>query len=290
VIIYARLCKYVIDCAGRFARTEAIRIERFQEMSENFKLAAVRRNKIAELVGLHGAIGFRDLCDQFDVSEATIRRDLQTLDAKGLVARTHGGVMVNTNVMADLPNEERKTVGAEEKRRIGIAAIDMLAGDEVVFLDAGTTAEAVADNAHKKKDCSYVTTSLGVANQLQSQGIRDFYVIGGSYQKVNDSFAGTLAISAVRSLSFDIAFLCCSAVDVNKRSISVASEVYSQVQKEVILNTRRSFVVADSSKFKFNAFMRTARFDQISGIITNRELEADMVAQVEQAEMELVLV
>lgn len=166
----------------------------------------------------------------------------------------------------------------------------MLAGDEVVFLDAGTTAHAVAAHAHKKNCCTYVTTSLGVANQLQAQGIGNFYMIGGSYEPVNDSFAGTLAVSALRSLSFDIAFLCCSAVDVNKRSISVASEVYAQVQKEVILNTRRRFVIADASKFKPNAFMRTSQFDQITGIITNRELDEGTIADIKDADLDLVLV
>lgn len=259
-------------------------------MSEHFDLAAVRRRKIAELVRARGAMGIRDLSDQFGVSEATIRRDLKALEDGGLVVRTHGGVLINSNVIVDLPNEERKSVGAEEKLRIGQAAIESLSGDEVVFLDAGTTAHSVASFAHKKPGCNYVTTSLGVANQLQAQGIENFYMIGGSYQLVNDSFAGTLAISTLRTLSFDIAFLCCSAVDVNKRSISVASEVYSQVQKEVILNTRRRFVIADNSKFKSNAFMRTARFDQISGIITNRELDEGTIAKVREADLELVLV
>jgi DeoR/GlpR family transcriptional regulator of sugar metabolism len=79
-------------------------------------------------------------------------------------------------------------------------------------------------------------------------------------------------------------------VDVTRRSISVASEVYAQVQKEVILNTRRRFVIADASKFKPNAFMRTARFDQITGIITNRELDEGSVADVKDADLELVLI
>ena len=109
-------------------------------------------------------------------------------------------------------------------------------------------------------------------------------MIGGSYQPVNDSFTGTLAISALRSLSFDIAFLCCSAIDVDRRSISVASEAYSQMQKEVISNTRRRYVVADTSKFRPNAFMQTARFDQISGIITNREVDSEIVTQLEDDE------
>ncbi|MEH6726940.1 MAG: DeoR/GlpR family DNA-binding transcription regulator [Hyphomicrobiales bacterium] len=259
-------------------------------MSEHLDLAAVRRQKIAVIVRARGSMGIRDLSEEFGVSEATIRRDLKALDNGGVVVRTHGGVLINSNVIVDLPNEERKSVGAEEKRRIGQAAVEMLSGDEVVFLDAGTTAHAVAAYAHRKPDCTYVTTSLGVANQLQAQGIANFYIIGGGYQPVNDSFTGTLAISALRGLSFDIAFLCCSAVDVSKASISVASEAYAQVQKEVILNSRRRFVVADSSKFKSNAFMRTARFDQISGIITNSELDESTIAKVKETDLELLLV
>ena len=129
-------------------------------------------------------MGIRDLGLQFGVSDATIRRDLKALDDEGIVVRTHGGVLMNANVRVDLPNEERKAVGTAEKRRIGEAAIEMLAGDEVVFLDAGTTAHAVAAHAHKKNCCTYVTTSLGVANQLQAQGIGNFYMIGGSYEPV----------------------------------------------------------------------------------------------------------
>jgi DeoR/GlpR family transcriptional regulator of sugar metabolism len=189
-----------------------------------------------------------------------------------------------------LPNEERKSVGAEEKLRIGQAAIDLLAGDEVVFLDAGTTSHAIAALTYKKPSCTYVTTSLEVANLLQTNNIKQFYIIGGSYQPVNDSFTGTLAISALRSLSFDIAFLCCSAIDTERQSISVANEAYSQVQREVIPNTRRRYVMADTSKFKPNAFMQTARFDQISGIITNREVEDEITLQLKNAGLDLVLV
>ena len=243
-------------------------------MSEQFGLAAVRRRKIAELVRVHGSMGSRDLSDRFGVSEATIRRDLKALDEEGVVVRTHGGVLINSSVMVDLPNEERKSVGAEEKRRIGLAAIDMLAGDEVVFLDAGTTALRHRCRCAQKARLHLRDHVARRCQPAAGPGHRaDFIMIGGSYQTVNDSFAGTLAISALRSLSFDIAFLCCSAIDVDRRSISVASEAYSQVQKEVIANTRRRYVVADTSKFRPNAFIQTARFDELNGIITNREVD-----------------
>ncbi|MFK7762587.1 MAG: DeoR/GlpR family DNA-binding transcription regulator [Roseobacter sp.] len=259
------------------------------KITDNFELAAVRRERIVDLVAVRGAMTLRDLCDHFSVSNATMRRDLQALDNEGRVERTHGGVMKNTSVLGDLSNDQRKSVGAEEKNRIGLAAINLLSGDEVVFLDAGTTAHAVAVHANKKPNCTYVTTSLGIAKKLQSLGITDFYLIGGAYEPINDSFAGTLAIEALRSLSFDVAFICCSAIDLKSRSISVASEAYSQVQKEVLSNSRTKFVIADGSKFKSSAFMRTATFSQVSGIITTREASQGDLAMIRKTNLELVL-
>lgn len=258
-------------------------------MQENTNLSGVRRRKIAQIVQEHGSVAVRDLCQRFGMSEATIRRDLRELDELGVVTRTHGGVMMNARVMADLPNEERKQVGSEEKRRIGLAAIDLLSGDEVVFLDAGTTALAVADNASRKPGCRYVTTCLGVARRLREQEIPSFFMIGGSYQRVNDSFAGALAISALRSLSFDVSFLCCSAVDIVRRSISIGDEAYSQVQREAIAVSRRNIVVAHRDKFSANAFIRTAGFEDLDTIVTDRDLDRDAVARVRGAGLEVIL-
>lgn len=258
-------------------------------MTKNLNLSGVRRRKIAELVEQHGAVGVRDLCERFGKSEATIRRDLRELGEQGVVTRTHGGVMINSPIMSDLPNEERKLVASDAKRRIGLAAIEMLTGDEVVFLDAGTTALCVAENAHLRPDCRYVTTSLGVARRLKMQEIRGFVMIGGSYQSVNDSFAGIIAISALRKLSFDIAFLCCSAVDVTRRSIAIGDETYSQVQTEAIASSRRRVVTAHHDKFAANAFVRTASFDQLDGIVTNRELDDAIVARLSSTDLEVIL-
>ena len=259
------------------------------KMSNSFELAAVRREKIFDLVEARGSMTLRDLCDHFGVSDATMRRDLRFLDEDSRMVRTHGGVMKNSSVLVDLPNEQRKSVAIGEKGRIGLAAINLLNGDEVVFLDAGTTAHAVAVQATSKPDCTYVTSSLGIAKKLQSQGIAKFYLVGGSYEPINDSFSGTLAITALRSLSFDVAFICCSAIDVERRSISMASEAYSQVQKEVMSNSGKIFVIADSSKIKPSAFIQTATFSQISGIITNSEASQDDLDLLGQCDLELLL-
>ncbi len=262
-------------------------------MPDNAHLSGLRRKKIAELVEERGAVAVRDLVEQFGKSEATIRRDLRKLGESGAVTRTHGGVMMRDtpapDIPPDIPNEQRMQVRPDEKRRIGRAAIDMLAGGEVVFLDAGTTALCAADNAHLKPECCYVTTCLGVASRLRAQRIERFFVIGGAYREVNDSFTGALAIAALRSLSFDIAFLCCTAIDTARGTVAVRDEAYSQVQKEAIASSRRNFVIADHGKFDTTAFMRTAGFEELDGIVTNQELNRDILGRLSATKLEIVL-
>jgi DeoR/GlpR family transcriptional regulator of sugar metabolism len=252
-------------------------------------LAGARRARIEELVRERGAVSVQELCEEFEKSEATIRRDLLELANKGSVTRTHGGVMINSHVIYDLPNDKRKSIGADEKRRIADAAIEMLTGDEVVFLDAGTTALAVAEQAQRKPDCHYVTTSLGVARRLKAQKIENFFLVGGSYNGINDSFVGTLAIAAIRSLSFDISFLCCSSINVSRKSIGLHDHAYSQTQKEAISASRLNYVIADDTKFQATALIWTAEFRELDGIITNRELDDSIAAQLKEQKMEVVL-
>jgi DeoR/GlpR family transcriptional regulator of sugar metabolism len=252
-------------------------------------LAGVRRRKITKLVEERGAVGVKDLSEEFGVSNVTIRRDLKELGQLGVVTRTHGGVMINSAIMGDLSNEERKIVAHSEKTRIGRVAIEMLSGTEVVYLDAGTTALSVAGNAYLKPDCHYVTTCLGVANLLMEQDIKHFFLIGGAYRNTNDSFTGTLAIAALRSLSFDVSFLCCSAIDIGRRSISINDEVYSLVQKEAISSSRRNIVVAHHDKVSTSGFVHTAGFDQLECIISDSGLNDESRARLKHANIEVFL-
>jgi DeoR/GlpR family transcriptional regulator of sugar metabolism len=188
-----------------------------------------------------------------------------------------------------LPNEERLLIHSEAKSRIGLAAIKRLSGDEIVFLDAGTTGLAVSMNAHLKPNCRYVTTCLRIASRLRDQHIPNFYLIGGAYISVNDSFGGQLAISAIRSLSFDVSFLCCSAIDLDRRSISIGDEEYSQVHAEVVAATRSNIVVAHHEKFGASGFIHTASLSDIECLITDRGLDESVKRCLTEARIDVVL-
>lgn len=289
-ILIARFCLFMTECVHFWDRAaDATEHKQKVVMMSAMRLGPVRRRKILDLVEGRGSVAVRELSEEFGVSEATIRRDLRELGDSGAVTRTHGGVVNNASAIMDLSNDERLLVHSEEKHRIGQADIDLLSGDEIVFLDAGTTALAIAERAHLKPECRYATTCIRIASRLRDQKIPDFYLIGGVYIGVNDSFGGTLTISALRALSFDVSFLCCSAIDVERRSISLGDEGYCQIHAEVVRATRRNMVVAHHVKLAACGFIRSASLDDIDCVIIDDGLDDDSLARLKDADVEVVL-
>ncbi len=113
-------------------------------MPDDTQLVAVRQQQIADLINKNESAKLGELRTSFGVSEATIRRDLAALEAKGMIMRTHGGAVANLLVSQVLPNENRAVSNVEEKTRIARAASKLIKGAETVFLDAGTTALQIA--------------------------------------------------------------------------------------------------------------------------------------------------
>lgn len=259
-------------------------------MSDDNQLAAVRQKNILELVNRNQSAKLTELLEHFGVSEATIRRDLATLEKKGVLVRTHGGAVANKFVSQDWSNEQRAVTNVEEKSRIGKAATKLMAGDKTIFLDAGTTAMQIAREVENNSASRFVTNSLGIANELRHKNTASMYLLGGAYLTINDSFTGSIAINAIRSLSFDIAFLCVSAIDVKRHNVSIGSELYSQVQKEVIAVSRQSYVVADHTKFRSSAFVITANFAQIDGVITTKLADPAAIETARSAGLEVIVV
>ncbi len=256
---------------------------------EGAQLSAVRQKRLLEIVRQRNAVSIRDLCDYLQVSDATVRRDVTMLDRKGLLSRTHGGVVANSIVNFDLPQSDRVRLREEEKARIGGASLSMLQGDETVLIDAGTTALSIAMGARQHPGCTYVTTSLGAANILKEQGLNNYYLLGGAYLGVNDSFAGSITIAAIRNLSFDIAFLSVSAIDIHRRAISLGNEAYAQVQREILAVSRKNVVVADHTKFKASAFSQTATFEDLDAIVTDTMIDETARAAFDDDRLELIL-
>jgi DeoR/GlpR family transcriptional regulator of sugar metabolism len=166
-----------------------------------------RQRQILNLLEKQGRLSVAEIVRQFAISQATARRDLETLTSQGKVQRVHGGIIALEQAPPELPILDRKSEQADEKIRIGRAAAGLVRERETVFLGSGTTILEIARNLRKYKQLTVITNSLPVLNMLA--GLTGITVIslGGMLRESELSFIGHISEQALAELRVDKVFM-----------------------------------------------------------------------------------
>src|SRR5215211_8762890 len=210
-----------------------------------------RQRRIAELVSVRGRARIGELAEAFGVTEPTIRKDLSALQERGLLKRTYGGAL------ALHPIVDREFAGRHGRNRTGKEAIaracvDLLRDGDSVFLDSGTTVDAVASalaTAPGRREplrLSVLTNTLSVASALADVPGIDCVLLGGELQPVEGSVVGPLALENLQRFAFSVAFLGVSGF--SELGISVGSLSEAAVKAAVVERARRVVVATDHAK------------------------------------------
>lgn len=255
---------------------------------QKHRFPAHRQARLAEFLQENQSANVQQICSHFRISEPTARRDLNELEEQGLIKRTHGGAVLVSQAQADLGVKARTVLHVEEKERIANEAAQLVVEGETVFIDSGTTNLALARKLRMRPRLTFISSGLDIAAELTVNDDVRLYLLGGSYSSLNRSFGGAMASQAALQMSIDIAFFCVSAIDIDRRAISIGLEHYAQLQRDIVKSAKRIYVVADHSKFKRSAFATIANFDQICGIITGGDLDEDIVAALAKQNVELI--
>src|SRR5919108_2671651 len=149
-------------------------------MSGETTLPAKRRSELVHLARQRGQVTVTELAEAFDVSQDTIRRDLDYLQRRGILTRTHGGAVLPEEPAAgDHPFSQRETDHAEAKERIARVAAELVTDGETLILNGGTTTLAVARYLAGHRDLTVVTNNVLIPPALPRDAVRDVYLIGG---------------------------------------------------------------------------------------------------------------
>ncbi len=230
-----------------------------------------RKSKIVSLLRDQPFVDIRSLTERLDVSVATVRRDLAELEEAGLLRRTHGGAIGTNQAGQDITHAARAVSYQTEKAAIAAAAAAMIVDGDAVMLDSGTTALEVARRLAGRKNLTAITNGMDIVNEMvRNEGQRVFSV-GGEYSESNRSFRGPLAEQFVRQFNADKLILNATSIDLERGLICTASPENAAVQKAMIEVSGRVIVVADFSKFTKSSLSVTARFDDISVIVTDEK-------------------
>ncbi len=212
-------------------------------------LSSERLEKILEYVNKKGSAEVRALSEYFDVSEITIRRDLNKLEESGLILRTYGGARRKKPLAQEVVYHEKKLKNHDIKVKIAREALRLIHNKMTILLDAGTTTFELAEEIlHSNlQDLTVVTNDINIAHHLYNLNHVQVVMLGGPIIKNIGNAQGFLARQALKSIYCDIAFIGTSAISEDLR-LFTPSEEKVELKRLMIQNCDQSVLLVDHSK------------------------------------------
>jgi DeoR/GlpR family transcriptional regulator of sugar metabolism len=248
-----------------------------------------RREQILAYLSARDRTSVGELSQALGVSEVTVRKDLDVLEAQGVLTRVHGGAVVSGRGRLELFFAAREQDHLEEKRRIAQAAAALIHSGQRIFLDASTTALQVARLIKDREDLVVVTNGLYTAIELNfCPGITTI-VVGGTMRRRSSSLVGSLNVNSLQRLRVDLGLF-------GARGVTAADGLTetdideAQLKQQLVSASGRVIGIVDSSKFGTVAFSAFALPHEIDRIIADEAAPAAIVEGLREQEIIVDLV
>jgi len=250
-------------------------------------LKTTRQNQIRRLVDEKGQATVTELNEILDVSEATIRRDLEQMANLGWVQRTHGGAVKVEPAGSEPPIEQRLAEHAQEKERIAAMAASLVNAGETIFLGSGSTVRKMTPYLTTIPNLTVISNSLPVINELAGSEV-ELIVIGGMLRQSELSMVGHVAELAMREFRADHVFMGIAALDV-KQGLTSDFLPEAVTDRTILGIARHCVIVADHSKFGRVNSVFLAPVTAADTIISDDKVPPDLVRQLEETGVQVLL-
>ena len=222
-------------------------------------LAEQRHFLILDSVERAGSASVQELAEKLEISESTIRRDLEKLDAQGRLVKVHGGAtrLERASVTRDLAVMERSVMNAQQKDRIAAYAASLVGPDDFVYIDAGTSTAAMVDHL-METDAIYVTDSVSLALRMVERGL-NVIVLGGELKGATQALVGPDALDSLARYNFSIGFWGTNGATI-EQGFTTPDRSEAVVKRISMKHTNRRYVLADATKLGAVASVTFADF------------------------------
>lgn len=253
-------------------------------------MAEERRQRILDILRADGRVIVGSLSETFGVSQITIRKDLDTLQERGLVQRSHGGALPpsSSTALFDPSVQEKQKLHAQEKKRIAAAAAKMVSDGFCVMLDSGTTTAAIAQALKGFSSLTIITNAINIAAELSDTDC-EVILTGGSLRKNSSSMVGPIAEDVLREMHADILFLGVDGFDL-EIGLTTPNLPEARVNRAMVQSAKKVVVVCDSTKFSRRSLSRIAPVSAVHHVITDSDLPDAVAHALRKQNVELTLV
>ena len=233
-------------------------------MAENF-----RQTDILEIAQTEGRVSVDDLAERFNISVQTIRKDLSELADSGQLKRVHGGAILPSGV-TNIGYDERRELNRAAKTRIAKRCAADIPDNASIFLNIGTSTEAVARELLTHRNLMVVTNNMNIAQILSANPDCEVIVAGGTLRRSDGGLTGPLTVQMIQAFKFDYAVIGCSALDQDGDVLDFDIQEVG-VSQAIIGRSRERFLVADTTKFTRPAPVRIASLKDLTRFYTDAQ-------------------
>ncbi len=232
-----------------------------------------REALILEYLHKHGEVGVDELCDALFVSAPTMRRDLASLNASGKIIRTHGGAALKSDPWENIPQSYRERENSYEKSIIGKKCLSLIHDNDIVMVDASSTALALLRQLGGKKSVVVITNSAKAPLALTDNNIK-FFVCGGELAANTYAYVGSYAESFLRSFNADICFFSVRTLTLDgKLTDNAVAE--NALRKIMLKNSKKKVLILDSGKIGESCISTLCGLADIDFVVSDRDISAN---------------
>jgi DeoR/GlpR family transcriptional regulator of sugar metabolism len=242
-------------------------------------LTSQRKKLILERLKRDGQIIAKNLSNELELSEDTIRRDLRELAAEGLLQRVHGGALPASPAIADL--SARQNIGIDGKTAIGRAAAKMIQPGQIVILDGGTTAVQLVRHLPLELHATVITHSPSIAVELEHHTGLEVILLGGRLFKHSMVAVGAATVAAISQIRADTYFMGATGIH-PQVGLTTGDLEEAHVKRALMNSAAESVALASLEKLSAASPYQIAPLEELSGIVTTCDVPEDVTAPFEQ--------
>lgn len=253
------------------------------------KVINERRQDIINTILNQGVVKVSLLAEKYNVTQTTIRKDLNYLEKKGLLHRSYGSAVVSSAPVKDISLGKKKLINYNAKFRIAKAAAELIEENDSIFMASGSTIAIFADNLKPKGRLNVVTISVNISTLLGENDSISVMQVGGMLYSNTLSVYGSDAIQSVKNIFCSKLFFGIDGMSL-EHGITCATREEAELTQEMMRSAEKRIVLCDSGKLGKRGFARISDISDIDILITDTAFPQNAKEQFENAGVQVIMV
>lgn len=229
------------------------------------------------------------LCEKFNVSPVTIRNDLNSMQERGLLKRTHGGAVLKNKTGYEANVEEKLSKNYPQKEKIAEFAVNYVEDGDIIALDTGTTMLSFAKKLINKKNLTIITNDINIASYFDDKDDVTVIMLGGILRKRHSCTLGAMTLAGLDGLKVDKCFLATNGLSASF-GLSTPDMNHADVKKKLADIGEQIIVLCDSEKIGHDVFVKVIDITKVDVIITDSGVDEIEVNKIEEKGVEIKIV